>query len=77
VGKYNPLTRSRSGKDKPGNKDEMPEYRSRVEIAVASAAGTGGGDVDAEFMKHIETVGEVTTFEQRSANSWAMPLQTR
>lgn len=77
VSKYNPFTRSRGGRDKTANKDEMPEYRSRVEIATASALGTGGGDTDAEFMRHIETVGEVTSFEQRSTNSWAMSLQTR
>jgi dynactin 4 len=55
----------------------MPKYNSRLEIAVASASGTGGGDADVEFMKHIETIGEVTTFEQRCVNSWAMSLQTR
>jgi hypothetical protein len=55
----------------------MPEYRSRLEVALASGSGMGGGDADVEFMRHLETISEVTTFEQRCANSWAMSLQTR
>ena len=77
VVKYSPLTRSRSGRDKTANKDEMPEYKSRLEIAAASSSGTGGGDADVEFMKHIETTSEVTSFEQRCVNSWVMSMQTR
>ena len=77
VVKYSPLARSRSGRDKTANKDEMPEYKSRLEIAVASSSGTGGGDADVEFMKHIETTSEVTSFEQRCVNSWVMSMQTR
>lgn len=77
VGKYNPLTRSRSGKDKTANKDEMPEYRSRVEIGASSGLGTGGGDADVDFMRHIEAAGEVATLGQRWANSWTTSLQTR
>jgi dynactin-4 len=73
VGRYNtanPLGRSR-GKDKSVNKDEMPEYRSRLEIGDSGMAG------DAEFMKHIEDVGEVAGLEQRWINSWKSSLQTR
>jgi len=77
VVKYNLFTRSRSGRDKTANRDEMPEYKSRLEIAVASTAGTGGGEADVEFMKHIETISEVTSFEQRCVNSWATSVQTR
>ncbi|KAG5644777.1 hypothetical protein DXG03_007685 [Asterophora parasitica] len=64
VSKYNPLGRSTSGrggvsgKDRSRNKDEMTEYRSRVDITSASKLGTGGGNVDVEYMKHLETVGE-------------------
>ncbi|KAJ7673104.1 hypothetical protein DFH06DRAFT_1266816 [Mycena polygramma] len=53
VSKYNPLARSGRGgsnKDKSTNKDEMPEYRSRVDIASASARGTGGGEADVDYM---------------------------
>jgi dynactin-4 len=77
VVKYSPLTRSRSARDKTANRDEMPEYKSRLEIAAASAAGSGGGEADVEFMKHIETISEVTSFEQRCVNSWVTSMQTR
>jgi dynactin-4 len=49
----------------------MPEYRSRVEIGASGMAG------DAEFIKHIEDVGEVAGLEQRWINSWKSSLQTR
>jgi dynactin-4 len=73
VGRYNtanPLGRSR-GRDKSVNKDEMPEYRSRLEIGASGMAG------DAEFMKHIENISEVAALDQRWVNSWKPPLQTR
>ncbi|KAJ7039514.1 dynactin p62 family-domain-containing protein [Mycena alexandri] len=81
VGKYNPLGRSTRGgggsnKDKTVNKDEMPEYRSRVDIVAASGLGTGGGDSDVEYMRHLENVTEVANLEQRWINSWATSLQT-
>ncbi|KAF9013313.1 dynactin p62 family-domain-containing protein [Cyathus striatus] len=80
VSKYNPLTRSTSGRahrDKSMNKDEMPDYRSRVEISSASALGTGGGDADVELMRHLETMSEIASLEQRWGNTWATSLQTR
>ena len=82
VSKYNPLARSTSGrggsgKDRSRNKDEMVEYRSRVDISKASAHGTGGGEVDVIFMSHLEDIGQVATIEQRWVNSWVNPLQTR
>lgn len=80
VGKYNPLSRSTSGrssKDRSVNKDEMPEYRSRLDISKASAHGTGGGEVDVEFMRGMEDIGQTATLEQRWLNSWANPLKTR
>lgn len=83
VGKYNPLARSTSsrgigvsGRDRSVNKDEMAEYRSRVEIAKASVVGTGGGDADVEFMRHLENVSEVASLDQRWENSWVTSLQT-
>ena len=82
VSKYNPLARSTSGrggsgKDRSRNKDEMVEYRSRVDISKASAHGTGGGEVDVIFMSNLEDIGQVATLEQRWVNSWVSPLQTR
>lgn len=84
VSKYNPLARSTSsrgigvsGRDRSVNKDEMAEYRSRVEIAKASVVGTGGGDADVEFMRHLENVSEVASLDQRWENSWVTSLQTR
>ncbi|KAG6883512.1 hypothetical protein C0993_005761 [Termitomyces sp. T159_Od127] len=81
VSKYNPgrstSTRGGSGKDRSRNKDEMVEYKSRLDITTASRLGSGGGDVDVEYMKHLESVGEVASIEQRWTNSWAVPLQAR
>jgi dynactin 4 len=80
VSKYTPLARStsgRPGKDKSKNKDEMPEYKSRLDITAASRMGTGGGDADVEYMKHLEYITDVASLEQRWENSWAMSLQTR
>lgn len=74
VSKYTPSPRSRPAKDK-GPKDEIPEYRSRVEVG-GGASGTGG-EVDVEFMEHIETENEVAALEQRWANSWATSLRTK
>lgn len=61
------------GKDKSVNKDEMGEYRSRVEVGAQGQDGDG----EAEFMKHIEDIGEVAGLEQRWVNSWKTSLQTR
>lgn len=81
VGKYNPLSRSTSGrgssKDRSVNKDEMPEYRSRLDISKASAHGSGGGEVDVEFMRQMEGIGQAATMEQRWLNSWVSPLKAR
>ncbi|KAJ7143498.1 dynactin p62 family-domain-containing protein [Mycena crocata] len=71
VGKYNPLAHSKRGgganKDKTANRDEMPEYRSRVDVVAASGLGTGGGEADVEYMRHLEN---------RWVSSWATSLQT-
>ncbi|KAF9061428.1 dynactin p62 [Rhodocollybia butyracea] len=79
VGKYTPLTRSgrSSGKDRSANKDEMPEYKSRLDITKASAYGSGGGDVDVDFMRRLETVSEVASLDQRWTYSWSTSLETR
>jgi dynactin-4 len=54
----------------------MPEYRSRVDIASASGLGTGGGEADIDYMRHLENVSEVASLEQRWVSSWATSLQT-
>ncbi|KIK98784.1 hypothetical protein PAXRUDRAFT_133451 [Paxillus rubicundulus Ve08.2h10] len=76
VGKHNPLGRSRAGRDRTANKDEMPEYKSRVEAGVFSQLGGGGDDVDVELLKHMETVEEVAKLDQRWGNSWAASLRS-
>ncbi|KAH7885427.1 dynactin p62 family-domain-containing protein [Phlebopus sp. FC_14] len=76
VGKYNPLTRSRSNRDRTANKDEMPEYKSRVEVGVFSQLGAGGDDGDVEILKHIESAGEVAKLDQRWGSSWTATLRT-
>ncbi|EIW74689.1 hypothetical protein CONPUDRAFT_85806 [Coniophora puteana RWD-64-598 SS2] len=77
VSKYQPLTRSRSGRDRTANKDEMSEYKSRVEVGVLNQLGAGGGDdEDVEYMKHLESAGQVAALEQRWANSWTTSIKT-
>ncbi|KAK0202038.1 dynactin p62 family-domain-containing protein [Desarmillaria ectypa] len=78
VSKYTPHTRLGRGatKDKTPNKDEMPEYKSRMDIESASHYGSGGGDVDVDFMKHLESISEVASMEQRWTYSWATSLQS-
>lgn len=68
--------RGGSTKDKTANKDEMPEYRSRLDILTASSLGTGGGEADVEFMKGLESISEVATLEQRWISSWASSMRT-
>lgn len=64
VSKYNPLSRSRVGRDKP-NRDEMPDYRSRMDISL-----TGSDSTNVEHLMRIEGPEEVATLEQRWINSW-------
>ncbi|TBU41603.1 dynactin p62 [Dichomitus squalens] len=72
VGKYNPLSRSRIGRDKAAHRQEYPDYKSRVEVGHAAALS---GEVDVELLRHLETVGEVASLEQRWTNSWVTPLR--
>ena len=83
VSKYNPLAtrttsgRSGSGKDRSLNKDEMAEYRSRLEVAKAALSGGGGGELDVDFLRNLHDINEVATMEQRWGNSWVTSLQVR
>lgn len=73
VGKYNPLSRSRLGRDKAAHRQEYPDYKSRVEIG--NGAAFSGEDV--EFLRHLEDVSEVAALEQRCTNSWVSPLHAK
>lgn len=64
VSKYNPLSRSRVGRDK-SNRDEMPEYRSRMDVLLARSDST-----NVEHLLRIENPDEIATMEQRWINSW-------
>ncbi|PPR00431.1 hypothetical protein CVT24_004492 [Panaeolus cyanescens] len=82
VSKYNPLARSTSGKGASGkdrsiNKDEMAEYKSRFEISKADALNMGGGNADIETLRKLKDINQISTMEQRWANSWVTPLQTQ
>lgn len=83
VAKYNPLGRSTRGvgghstKDRTINKDEMPEYRARLDVMSASSKGSGGGEVDVAFMKGLETMASVASMEQRWDSSWVVSLQNK
>ncbi|KAG0703758.1 dynactin p62 family-domain-containing protein [Suillus ampliporus] len=76
VGKYNPLARSRVGRDRTANKDEMPEYKSRMEIGVLGQLGSEGDGSDAEALRRMEDVEEIASLEQRWGNSWTTSLRT-
>jgi dynactin-4 len=79
VGKYNPISRTASGRahrDRTANKDEMPEYKSRVEIASVGHGGRSG-DGEVEYMRRLRQVQNVARLEQRWGNSWAGSLQIK
>ncbi|KAG1742310.1 dynactin p62 family-domain-containing protein [Suillus paluster] len=76
VGKYNPLARSRVGRDRTANKDEMPEYKSRMEIGVLGQLGSEGDGSDVEALRRMEDVEEIASLEQRWGNSWTTSLRT-
>lgn len=73
VSKYTPHPRTRRDK---GARDEMSEYRARVEVGAGGGGGTGG-EMDVEFLRHIETIAEVATIEQRCVGSWATSLHSQ
>ncbi|KAF8461162.1 dynactin p62 family-domain-containing protein, partial [Russula ochroleuca] len=67
VGKYTPAPRGRRDK---GARDEISEYRSRVEVK-----GTKDGS-NVDFMRRLEEVSQVAAFGQRWANSWTTTLHS-
>lgn len=76
VGKYNPPVRSRAGRDRTANKDEMPEYKSRMEIGVLGQLGSEGDGSDVEVLRRMEAAEEIASLEQRWGNSWTTSLRT-
>ncbi|KAG1843004.1 dynactin p62 family-domain-containing protein [Suillus subalutaceus] len=76
VGKYNPPARSRVGRDRTANKDEMPEYKSRMDISVLGQLGSEGDGSDVEAHRRMETAEEIASLEQRWGNSWTTSLRT-
>ena len=76
MSKYNPLTRSRVGKDKNLNKDELPEYKARIAVGNPNGYQPGGNE-DVEYMKHLESPSQVASFEQRCIGSWSLPISSR
>lgn len=81
VAKYTPhasaLVRSRSGRDKAANRNEIPDYRARVEIGSTGLSIGGGADVDVDFVTSLETESEVAALEQRWTNSWTTSIRTK
>ncbi|KAI0027744.1 dynactin p62 family-domain-containing protein [Vararia minispora EC-137] len=73
VAKYTPA-QSTSGRRSKGARDEMPEYKARVDASSSKGAGLGG-EPDVEFMRRLETVSEVASLEQRWSSSWAVSLR--
>ncbi|KAH9969728.1 dynactin p62 family-domain-containing protein [Russula dissimulans] len=61
VGKYTPSPRGRRDK---GARDEISEYRSRVEVAGSKDAA------NVDFMRRLEEVSQVAALSQRWTNSW-------
>jgi dynactin-4 len=68
VGKYTPGPRGRRDK---GARDEISEYRSRVEVGGTKDA------TNADFMRRLEEVSQVAALDQRWANSWTSTLRAR
>ncbi|KAH9989716.1 dynactin p62 family-domain-containing protein [Russula compacta] len=67
VGKYTPAPRGRREK---GARDEISEYRTRVE------AGSAKDTTNVDFMRRLEEVSQVAALGQRWANSWTTTLRT-
>ncbi|KAI0304317.1 dynactin p62 family-domain-containing protein [Multifurca ochricompacta] len=67
VAKYTPAPRGRRDK---GSRDEISEYRSRVEVAGTKDAS------NVDFMRRLEDVSQVAALAQRWTNSWTMTLHS-
>ncbi|KAL0571223.1 hypothetical protein V5O48_010730 [Marasmius crinis-equi] len=78
VGRYAPSSSSLNrSQRKDKNKDEMPLYKARLDVATASKHGSGGGELDVEMMRRLEDVEEIASLEQRWNGSWIQSIETR
>jgi dynactin-4 len=68
VAKYTPGPRGRRDK---GARDEISEYRSRVEVGGTKESA------NVDFMRRLEEVSQVAALGQRWANSWTTTLRSR
>jgi dynactin-4 len=68
VGKYTPAPRGRRDK---GTRDDIHEYRSRVEVGGTKELA------NVDFMRRLEEVSQVAALSQRWANSWTTTLRSR
>jgi len=68
VGKYTPAPRGRRDK---GARDDISEYRSRVEV------GGSKDTANVDFMRRLEEVSQVAALGGRWANSWTSTLRAR
>ena len=66
VSKYNPLSRSRVGRDK-SNRDGVPEYQSRVDVSLTASDRT---NVDTFLRIETGNSNGIATLEQRWIDSW-------
>jgi dynactin 4 len=69
------FARSRSGRMDKVSKEDLPEYRSRIEVGVGN--GSDQGDEDVEFMRLLEEMDETAPLEQRWLNCWTPSLHSR
>ncbi len=69
VSKYQPPTRTRP-KVKHGSKDDIPTYRSRVEIGGVKGLGTGG-EKDVDLYNRLEHPSQVSSLPQKWSGSWS------
>jgi dynactin-4 len=65
------------GRDRTVNKDEMAEYKSRMEVGVLGQLGSEGDDSDVDALRRMENVEEIASLEQRWGSSWTTSLKTR
>jgi dynactin-4 len=70
------FSRSRSGRVEKPTKEDLPEYRSRIEVGVGGF-GLEQGDEDVEFMRLLEVINETAPLEQRWLSSWTPSLHAR
>ncbi|KLO08551.1 hypothetical protein SCHPADRAFT_880401 [Schizopora paradoxa] len=76
VSKYHPPPPRSRQKSKHGSKDDMPTYRSRVEIGGINGYGAGG-EKDADLFSRLEHPSQVSTLAQKWTGSWSVSPLSR